>query len=424
VEAYDYLGQVALDAGDPRAARENFEKGLSMAPSNPGLLVGLAGAHIALGENDQAMAAFTKALECPQMPSSMRASCYLNRGEHHFNQKNYAAAVSDFSRAIEVQPFHAWYYLRRGVAHFYLKHYEQALDDFAKTVELGPDDGSNLWWIPRKDVASCPDEKFRTGLLAIFSKSVELNPKHAGKWMVRGMAYHSFRQYDKAIADYTKAIELDPKSVWFLVERAVAYSRLHQYDKVLADYTKAIELDPKNVPAWNNRGVAYQELHQYDKALADYSKAIELDPKNAMFWHNRAHMYENIGKSDKALADFSQAMVLEPKNAKHWSCRGHAYAGLQQYDKALADLNKAIELDPKNASALNALAWFLATYPEPKVRDPRRAVEAAKKAVELARPRRQRGQRRRRFLRRRRWRQRGWRLGRRLVCRRQRHPRQ
>ena len=35
-------------------------------------------------------------------------------------------------------------------------------------------------------------------------------------------------------------------------------------------------------------------------------------------------------------------------------------------------------------AALNALAWLLATCPEPKVRDPRRAVETAKKAVQLA----------------------------------------
>jgi tetratricopeptide (TPR) repeat protein/tRNA A-37 threonylcarbamoyl transferase component Bud32 len=382
VEAYSYLGDAALRAGDPRAARENFEKGLSMAPSNPGLLGGLGSAHIALGENDQAVAAFTKALECPQMSSSMRAGCYRGRGDHHFNQKNYAAAVSDFSRAMEAQPFHAWYCLRRGEAHLHLKHHEQALADFAKTVELGPDDGSNLDWL--LGVVSWPDEKFRTGLFAIFFKSIERNPKNAGLRNIRGLAYLRLRQYDKAIADFTKGIELDPKNMWLWDNRGSAYTYLHQYDKALADFNKAIELDPKNAVAWNDRSIVYSHLKQYDKALADFNKAIELAPKEVEAWNYRGTEYNRLHEYDKAVADWSKCIELDPKNAVFRSKRGNAYIHLRQYDKALADYTKAIELDPKNAERCNRVAWELATCLDVKLRDPGQAVAHAKKAVELA----------------------------------------
>jgi hypothetical protein len=53
-------------------------------------------------------------------------------------------------------------------------------------------------------------------------------------------------------------------------------------------------------------------------------------------------------------------------------------------DEAVAQFRKAIELDPKSAMAHNNLAWLLATCPEPQFRDPQRAVEFAKKSVELA----------------------------------------
>src|SRR5207249_4024747 len=49
-----------------------------------------------------------------------------------------------------------------------------------------------------------------------------------------------------------------------------------------------------------------------------------------------------------------------------------------------ADYGKVLELDPQNASIHNNLAWLLATDTDLKVRDPKRAVELAKKAVELA----------------------------------------
>jgi len=45
---------------------------------------------------------------------------------------------------------------------------------------------------------------------------------------------------------------------------------------------------------------------------------------------------------------------------------------------------QATELDPKFAAAYNFLAWLLATCPESKVRAPRRGVDLAKKAVDLA----------------------------------------
>jgi uncharacterized protein HemY len=48
-------------------------------------------------------------------------------------------------------------------------------------------------------------------------------------------------------------------------------------------------------------------------------------------------------------------------------------------------VGRGIELDTKNSRGHNHLAWFLATCPDFHFRDPRRAVDFAKKAVELER---------------------------------------
>ena len=102
------------------------------------------------------------------------------------------------------------------------------------------------------------------------------------------------------------------------------------------------------------------------------------------FYGERCFVYLQLGQYEKALADCSKGIELNEKVSGFWERRGSAYAALGDPDKAVADYSKAIELDPKNVAAINALAWLLATCPEPKVRDPRRAVEAAKKAVQLA----------------------------------------
>jgi len=59
-------------------------------------------------------------------------------------------------------------------------------------------------------------------------------------------------------------------------------------------------------------------------------------------------------------------------------------AAAGQREEAERTYRKGLELGSGNPMALNNLAWLLATSPDVKFRDPGRAVELAKKAVELA----------------------------------------
>lgn len=70
--------------------------------------------------------------------------------------------------------------------------------------------------------------------------------------------------------------------------------------------------------------------------------------------------------------------------------RGHlrgisasVWSGLGVYDKAIAELRKGLQLRPRSPVLLNELAWLLATAPDPRVRNPREAIELAEAAVEL-----------------------------------------
>lgn len=60
------------------------------------------------------------------------------------------------------------------------------------------------------------------------------------------------------------------------------------------------------------------------------------------------------------------------------------YAAQGKWDKASADFTKVVALVPTDAVEQNNLAWFLVTCPDPKFRDPSKAVKLAQKAVELA----------------------------------------
>ncbi len=64
--------------------------------------------------------------------------------------------------------------------------------------------------------------------------------------------------------------------------------------------------------------------------------------------------------------------------------QGVGYLQSNQWDKAVAAFSKAIELKADDAGFTNYLAWLLATCPDRKFRDPKRAVELSEKAALLA----------------------------------------
>ena len=98
-------------------------------------------------------------------------------------------------------------------------------------------------------------------------------------------------------------------------------------------------------------------MGQYQSAIADYTKAIELKPEVARFWTARANCWTALGHADKASNDLAQTIAIR---------------------------SKELEWQPNDAWANNNLAWQLATVPDENLRNPKRAVELATKAVQLA----------------------------------------
>jgi tetratricopeptide (TPR) repeat protein len=155
------------------------------------------------------------------------------------------------------------------------------------------------------------------------------------------------------------------------------------YDEALRYFTAALALRPRNVPTRLVVAELLERKGALDEAIGEYSMTLELDSANTRAWVGRARTYRNAGRYQNGFADFAKAIELDPKSDAPWNSRAYTYYLLGQYDKALADWNKALELNPRSGPAHNSLAWFMATCPDSHLRDPRRAVELATRAVAL-----------------------------------------
>jgi len=63
---------------------------------------------------------------------------YSNRGAAYANKKQYDEAISDYNKAIELNPGYATAYYNRAIAYANKKHYDEAVSDYNKAIELNP----------------------------------------------------------------------------------------------------------------------------------------------------------------------------------------------------------------------------------------------------------------------------------------------
>ena len=109
-----------------------------------------------------------------------------------------------------------------------------------------------------------------------------------------------------------------------------------------------------------------------------------MEPDNARTYCLLGHALQAQGKLDEAIAEYRQAVKRNPGLGEAHHNLGIVLQKQGKIEQAIVAFAKVIELEPDHAVRHNNLAWLLATWPEAKVRDPKRAVELAKKAVELA----------------------------------------
>jgi tetratricopeptide (TPR) repeat protein len=219
--------------------------------------------------------------------------------------------------------------------------------------------------------------------LADYNEAIRVEPTRSFVYNNRGLAWSDKKDYDKAISDYNEAIRLDPRVAATFYNRGLAWSDTKDYDKAISDYNEAIRLDPRVAATFYNRGLAWSDTKDYDKAISNYNEAIRLDPQYASAFDSRGIAWALKKDYDQAIRDFNEAIRLEPTRALVYNNRGLAWSDKKDYDKATSDYNEAIRLDPQYARAHYNRAWLMATCPDIRYRNGKKAVESATKACEL-----------------------------------------
>lgn len=129
------------------------------------------------------------------------AELYVIQGISYGQKGQYDNAISNFDKAIEINPRFAEAYRNRGITYAMKWNTTQAISDL--------------------------------------NKAIEINPGFAEAHKDRGDVYDKIYQYDQAISDYTKALEINPAFALAYYNRAFAYFIISDYEKSWEDVEKA-----------------------------------------------------------------------------------------------------------------------------------------------------------------------------------------
>lgn len=322
------------------------------------------------GDYDHAISDYDRAIAI----NPRYVSVYISRGTTYAQGKgDLDRAIADYSMAIEINPRYAEAYNNRGNAYKDKGQYALALADFNKALEIKP--GLAEAYNNRGTIYKRKGEYDRA--ISDYNKALAINQGLVETYNNRGNIYLIQGKYDLAISDYSKAIEINPRDAETYNNRGNAYAATGELDFAIADYGRAIKINPQDANAYNSRGNAYKNEGELDRAIADYSKAIEINPAEAQAYNNRGNTYKRKGFLDRAISDYDTALKINPKYAEVYYNRGSAYAqGKGEYDRAITDYSKAIEIDPNLVVAYNnrGIAYKDKGEPDQAISDYNKAI--------------------------------------------------
>jgi len=202
---------------------------------------------------------------------------YLVRGNSYYGQGEYAQAMADYSRAIELESsgyVDAFY--RRGSAAVQTQDYEQAIADFGEVIRLRPE--NPLGYYSRGIVQNARPDPDYGAAIADLDKAIELDPRLSDAYHARGLVYAARQDYGQAVDDLTQAIRIDPGFVLAYHARGSVYNSMQNFARASTDLSAAIGLKPDYAEAFRARGVAYAGIGDPVLAVQDFQKYLALKP--------------------------------------------------------------------------------------------------------------------------------------------------
>ena len=249
--------------------------------------------------------------------SAKDAALIARRGSALAARRDFAPALADLSKAIELSPNEPEYYFERANAYWANGQADLALADFDHVILLKND--FLPVYLPRAELHLW--EKDKAAAMTDLISLDRLAPPQADLRFSLAELYRREEQFSLAIAQYDLWIKNHPddsRMVSALGGRCLARALQNQdLDGGLRDCNTAIRLADKKNPAnahlYSNRGMILLRQGDYRRALADFEADLKIEPKSARALYGRGVAKARMNKRVEGDEDIAAAETLAPQ---------------------------------------------------------------------------------------------------------------
>jgi len=357
-------------------ALTDLEAGLALDPDNAEGQYFVARLNALPGGNAQrALTAVEAAVRLGEKNPPLKAQALVLRGEMASDKEQ---KLADFDAALQLQPENTQALRARGFLHLISDQYDKAKGDLAKAAEIDPDhapthEAMGLILMLNKDF---------DGSMKHLDRAAELAPENPSVQANRARVLAMQGKTDDAVEAIDKALKASPNNVGWQLLKANILSLAGKKDEALAGVDKLISGQPALVEAMRIRAHILAGSEKLPQAIAELEKAMDKFPGDMELAADLAMLYTADKKPRRAIAIYDKMLSGEAKLPQLYRGRADAYLSIGQQKEAIEDYEAALKKDPNDSGVLNNLAWVLATSPDEKLRNGKRAIELATKACE------------------------------------------
>ncbi|MGW0499709.1 BREX system ATP-binding domain-containing protein [Streptomyces sp. NPDC003007] len=271
-----------------------------------------------------------------------QARARVVRGDELRGAGAHAQALTEYDRAIALDPESAVAHRNRSGIRGDLGDHDGAIADLDRAVALDP---GNAWSLALRGehhrIAGRDTEAIRD-----LSEAIRLDPALEFAWASRGATHARAGDPEAALADLGRALDLDPDYAWALARRARVWRALGDPHRQLADLDRALALNPDWPWARCERGDALRAAGRDEEAVADLDIALSLDPAYTSAHASRGESLARLGRHAEALADLNRAVEMRPGYVWALCRRAVLHAAMGRPEQARADVARVRTLDP------------------------------------------------------------------------------
>ena len=368
--ALSSLGYLSREMGDPKAAEAYFNKLLALHPDDYVPYLALGDMYTERREFKRAKDSYEKGHKLAPTNALIIAGGINSALEAH----DFPAAKSWIERATgpladspQVMREHERYLTLTGK-------YQESADLGYKVIQKLPRDPEapvylayDLLFLNRYDDA-----------MQIVQRFEPILPKDKDLPLVAGYVHAHNGEFQEAVNDFTRALERDPTMSTGYMNRGYVLNDLRMASRAEKDFQKAIELRPDYGEAHLGLAYSYLQLRRAKPALREAETAGKLLGDSRPLHLAKAEAYRQQVMLAKAVTEYQSALKYQPDDMPTYLAMADAQYRLRDYNASIGTLSTAIKQSGQDPMAYAQMARAYARLRRDQ--DALNAIQSAERA--------------------------------------------